>query len=227
MRAGAWTDLDRLDPAGSASGNVHARRSRLALGLVATLSVLAGCASGGAPSTPSAPPVVANPNTPALVAQREAAGLPDCQAAPAALPVTGGLPSLTLPCLGSDKAVNLSEVRGPLVINVWAQWCQPCRDEAPVYATFAARASGKVALLGVDYDDPDAAGAVRFAGSSGWRYPHVVDASRALSPTMQIVGIPVTLFVAADGRVVYRRTGGIASADELSSLVAEHLGVTV
>ena len=192
--------------------------------------LVAGCA--GPSATPTTPAPVAsgsNPNNPARIAARQAAGLPDCTV-PAAAPsvVDGGLPDVTLPCLGSDKAVRLASLRGrPMVVNVWAQWCEPCKKEAPILADFAKRSAGKVDLVGIDEDDPKPDDAIAFAAASGWDYPHLVDSDRLLGPRMQIVGIPVTLLVDADGRVVYRKTGPLTSSDELASLVDQYLKVAV
>jgi len=197
--------------------------------LVAAL--LSGCAtaSPGSSTTPTGPVTAsANPNTPALVAQRAAAGLPDCDVPSVDVAtVPEGLPRVVLPCLGSDRAVDLSRLRGPLVVNLWASWCDPCKAEAPILAAFAARASGKVAVLGIDYDDPDPGAAIRFAEVSGWRYPQLVDGTALLRSRLTLPGIPVTLLVAADGRVVYRVTGGVASVDALAAAVQERLGVSV
>jgi thiol-disulfide isomerase/thioredoxin len=181
----------------------------------------AGVASGGATAS-------ANPNTPALIAQRVAAGLPDCEVpAGGAAPLQEGLPDLVLPCLGSERAVNLAQLRGrPLVVNLWAQWCAPCKAEAPVLAEFARRAGDQVAVVGINYADPDPAAAIAFAGSAGWAYPHLVDAGALLRARLSLPGIPVTLLVAADGRVVYRVTGGIDSVERLTALARDRLGVT-
>lgn len=198
---------------------------------LAASAALAGCApSPAAGGTTRTGPVTAsaNPNTPDLVAARVAAGLPDCEPPPAAAePALYGLPDVVLPCLGSERSVNLAHLRGrPLVINLWAEWCPPCREEAPVLAAFARRAEGRVAVLGIDYTDPRPDRAIAFARSAGWPYPHLVDSAGVMKTRLAIPGIPVTLVVAPDGRIVYRRTGPVASADELAGIVAEHLGVT-
>ncbi len=202
------------------------------VGVVAAASVLAGCAPGGAGGAASGPGTVtasANPNTPGLIAARQAAGLPDCEPpAAAAEPARYGLPDVVLPCLGSDRSVNLAHLRGrPVVINLWAEWCPPCREEAPAFAAFARRSGGAVSVLGIDYTDPRPDLAVVFARDAGWAYPHLVDSAGVLRSRLAVPGIPVTLVVAPDGRIVYRKTGPVASADELAGIVKQHLGVTV
>lgn len=163
----------------------------------------------------------------ALVTQREQAGIEDCPLTPAsAEPVPGGLPDLLLGCLGSGRQVNLAGLRGsPMVINFWAQWCGPCRAEAPSLAQFAQRAHGKVAVLGVNYSDPDPSLALAFAQQSGWTYPHVTDPLRQTAGPIRFTGIPVTIFVNAQGRIVYRTVGAVASVDQLVEATHTYLGV--
>ncbi len=183
--------------------------------------LLAGCA---APSSDPAPPVRVAPE---LVAQREAAGIPDCpETAAEASATQGGLPDLLLGCLGSGRQVNLAALRGtPMVINVWAQWCAPCRVEAPHLKEFAARAGDRVQVLGIDYADPEPGLALDFATEAGWAYPHLTDPLKKVSGPLGFQGIPITLFVDADGRIAHRIVGGITSADQLVAEARTHLGV--
>lgn len=198
--------------------------------LVACVLVLSGCAasSGTAPAV-SPPPLAVAPE---LVSQREAAGIPDCPATPLeAEAVAGGLPDVVVGCLGSGRQVNLAALRGtPMVLNVWAQWCGPCRAEAPHLAEFAAEAAASeqpLVVLGVDYDDPEPALALEFAGGAGWTYPHLHDPSKRIAGPLRIDGIPVTLFVNDRGQVVYRVVGPVVSTQQLRDLAAAHLGVTL
>lgn len=191
--------------------------------VASVLLALAGCA---APGTDPAPALRVEP---ALVAQREAAGIPDCPETPAAAtPVDGGLPDLLLGCLGSGRQVNLAALRGtPMVINFWAQWCAPCRLEAPHLKEFSARAGDKVRVLGVDFADPDPALALDFAADAGWTYPHLTDPLKKTAGPVRFQGIPITLYVSADGKIEYRRIGGIASTEQMAADAETFLGVRV
>lgn len=195
---------------------------RLAV-LVTGLVVLAGC-SAPVPAPTRTATVPANA---ALASARVAAGIPDCpDADPAATPVTGGLPATTLSCLGGERTLNLAGLRGrPTVVNLWAQWCPPCRQEAPYLREASASLGDRVLVLGVDYDDPRPDWAIEFASLVGWTHPHVVDPSRSVAGPLQVQGIPLTLFVDAQGRIVHRHAGPFTSTGQLEELVETYLGV--
>ncbi|MEU8225113.1 TlpA disulfide reductase family protein [Kribbella sp. NPDC048915] len=147
-----------------------------------------------------------------------------CPATPSKPPVGDGLPDVSLPCLGNGPDIRLADLRGPLVVNVWAQWCGPCRDEAPYLAQLAK--SGKVSMLGIDYDDPRPEIAAEFAQTEGLAYPHVVDREKAVRAALKIAGPPLTAFVDADGKVVHIHRGVLTSQQQLDQLVKDKLGVT-
>lgn len=180
-------------------------------------------------STPTTAATLAGAPGPASAAAVKAAGLaacPDAQSSPAE--VADGLPDLTLPCLGAGPEVRLASLRGtPLVLNVWASWCEPCRDELPVLAQVAEQAGSKVRFLGADTTDFDPDGALAMLHAAGVRYPSVVDYSGLTRPALRWVGPPMTVFVRADGSIAYRAPTPMESADQLRGLIAEHLGVSL
>ena len=149
-----------------------------------------------------------------------------CPSAPSRPPVTNGLPDISLPCLGSGPDVRLADLRGPLVINVWAQWCGPCRDEAPYLAELRRR-PGKVKMLGIDYDDPRPELAVKFAGASrAWPIRMSSTRTRQIQQALKIGGPPLTAFVDENGAVAYMHRGVFTSQQQLDQLVKDKLGVT-
>jgi thiol-disulfide isomerase/thioredoxin len=156
-----------------------------------------------------------------LVAARRAAGIQDCPQ-PVGEAVTGGMPELTLDCLGGDATVSLAALRGPMLINLWAQWCLPCRQEAPVLAAFDA-ARDDVGVLGINYDDPEPDWAIEFARLSGWTWPQLADPDKTIQAPVGVPGIPVTLLLDAEGRIVTRHSGAFTDLDELSAWVDEGL----
>jgi thiol-disulfide isomerase/thioredoxin len=205
-------------------------RARTGLAVLAALA-LAACGGGPvAPSEPSLPVVTAPAAGPSeLAAQKKDAGIQDCpQSDPHASAVDSGLPDLVLNCLGGGRQVRLAGLRGePMMINVWAQWCGPCQDEAPFISDVAKANDSKLVILGVDYDDPRPDRAIEFARVLGWRFPQLVDQERALSGPLQITGPPQTFFVRADGTIAYRHIGPFASAEQIRTEAKQHLGVTL
>jgi thiol-disulfide isomerase/thioredoxin len=152
--------------------------------------------------------------------------VPPCPRLPHQAVVQGGLPDLTLPCLGGGRRVRLADLRGtPTVLSVWAAWCEPCAEEMPVLATGVRRASGRVRFFGVHYKAPEKYGE-RSAADFGVAFPSAQDtdgdrtalALRATAP-------PQTLFYAADGTLAGRHAGAITSAKQLDQLVEQYLGV--
>ncbi|WP_346620005.1 TlpA disulfide reductase family protein [Blastococcus montanus] len=105
----------------------------------------------------------------------------------------------------------------PTLVNLWATWCGPCREEMPLLQEAYAHHGEQVRFLGVDVQDaPDAAR--WFLDEHGVDYPHAVDADGELLRLLGVRGLPVTLALDADGRVVDRVVGQLTSA-ELQRLI--------
>ena len=187
--------------------------------------LLSGCtgflpgigAAGGTSAT-----VPASVTTPDLVAARKAAGIADCTAGSGAAPVAGGLPDLTLDCLGGGSSVRLASLRGPMLVNLWAQWCEPCRSEAGYLAAFAADQT-KVAVLGIDYSDPQTGLAIAFARETGMTFAHLADQENTLKGPLGVTGIPYTFLIDAQGRIVARHPGQFISLENVQQWVDKGL----
>lgn len=191
--------------------------------------VAALCAAVAVAACSATPPTPTSPGTPSpdLAALRVEYGLPDCpDTDPAAEQIDGGLPQTDLACLGSDKQVNLAGLeRTPTIVNVWAQWCGPCREEAP-FLREALTDLDDVSFIGIDYNDPLPDWAIEFAGLVGWRYPHVMDQDKEIRVPLKVPGVPSTYFVDGDGRITFVHAGQFESTQQLKDLAAEHLGVS-
>ena len=208
------------------------RLGRFGIVLASLLLAFVG-AAGCAPAASEEPPPQISPTAAApanLAALKKAAGIADCPKSDAAVaPVQGGLPDRLVSCLGGGRDVRLAGLHGtPMLINVWGQWCAPCREEAPYLTEIANSDHLGLLLVGIDYDDPRPDYAIEFAQLSKWRYPQLADPERKLAGPLKVsAGPPQTLFVSADGVVVYRHAGPFTSADEIRRLVREHLGVNL
>ncbi|HWJ11237.1 MAG TPA: TlpA disulfide reductase family protein [Nocardioides sp.] len=164
-----------------------------------------------------------------LVADREAAGIADCD--PATWSVGDGeaarLPDLELDCLGGADGAALDQVHGPAVINFWASNCGPCRKEMPALQTFYEDYGDQVTVLGVNFVDTYPGAAIDLARQLGVTYPSLADACGELQETdAQLgIGLPFFLFVAEDGSVSKPHAGGVTSPEEVVALVEQNLGI--
>ncbi|MGW0230734.1 TlpA family protein disulfide reductase [Actinopolymorpha singaporensis] len=190
------------------------------------------------PTSTPASRAATRPDSKRLATLRARAGIAPCaeatagpggsvHRAPPARPGGKPLPDVTLPCLGSGPAVHLPHLKGaPTVLNVWAQWCGPCRQEAPHFQKLYAAAGDSLRVVGVDYADPRPELALAFARDLGLRYPQLADPDkRLLAPFGLLVGIPATVFVNADGKVVHVAHRAYDSERELRQDVRTYLGV--
>jgi cytochrome c biogenesis protein CcmG, thiol:disulfide interchange protein DsbE len=180
-------------------------------GLLALLVVLAGCSAPGKE-------VITGPAEDPFA---DCAGIVSDKA-------TSGLPDLTLPCFHGGMPVRLSQLTGPAVVNLWASWCAPCRQELPAFQRLAGRTSGRLTVLGVvTQDERDRA--ISVADDLGLTFPAVVDDEAKLGAELVKLraatsALPVTLFV-KDGRLVYAYQGKALDQTTLDQLVDRYLGV--
>lgn len=171
--------------------------------------VLSSCSIGDADRESvqgsAATPAVAEPVKPVRVP-----GLESCASLPTSAASEIGaerLPDLSLPCLTDGPAINISDFDGrPVVVNLWATWCGPCREEMPVLQDAHERYAGEVSFVGVNTkDSPDGAGA--FLQEVGVTYPQLVDVDGQLLDRLGIPGLPVTVVLDERGRVATRHVG--------------------
>jgi thiol-disulfide isomerase/thioredoxin len=124
----------------------------------------------------------------------------------------------------SLRAVGLGKV---VVLNVWASWCGPCREESPMLGEAAkSYASQGIVFVGIDEADTTSAGQA-FATSAGMTYPSFVDRDGELLSKLRMLpqmGIPSTLVLDTHGRIAARVIGPTNAAElkqVLDGLVAE------
>lgn len=136
----------------------------------------------------------------------------------------GGLPALTLPCLGHDVDVHLAGLRGrPTVVNLWASWCAPCRAEMPAFQRVHHRLGDRMQILGVAIRDSERE-ARRTIQGTGVSYPSVLDAKGDVRAALSAVGLPATFFLDGSGRIVFRHFGEMDEQMILDA-AAQHFGL--
>src|SRR5437660_1706611 len=132
------------------------------------------------------------------------------------LPPLQGLVAGGAPVPGLDPAVFKGKVS---VVNVWASWCVPCHDEAPLLTELAK--DKRLQLVGINYKDaPD--NARRFLGRYGNPFGIVgVDGNGRASIEWGVYGVPETFVVGREGTIVYKLVGPVTPANFDTVLKAE------
>ena len=180
-------------------------RASFVVGAVALVLVVAGCTASAEDSkTPS--PFAA------------------CAALVGDAAASSTVPDVTLPCFTGGDKVALRSLRGPAVINLWASWCGPCRQELPVMQQLADKAGNKITVVGVDTGDGREAGA-SFAAAKGVTLPTLFDPDKKLLNAVAGVNLPITIFVDASGKSYVNILP--LDAPKLTTMLREHAGVAV
>jgi len=135
-------------------------------------------------------------------------------------------PAFTLPLIWRDsstwpaplrrlldgRTVQLQWLRGyPVVVNFWASWCVPCKQEAPRLDAVAQQHAGTVAFVGIDVQDlsSDARTLLRYHHV---RYPSLHDNAGATYDGYGLTGVPETYWIDGRGRIVAHFAGPVSSA---------------
>ncbi|HVX54948.1 TlpA disulfide reductase family protein [Nocardioides sp.] len=188
--------------------------------LVAVVLLLTGCGAKDLVVAPN--PSKIDVSTPDLVALKATSQVPDC---PKPQVHGGVLPHLTLKCLGGGTSVDLSTLKGPLIINFWQSACTPCRKEMPALEAFHQQYGDQVPILGVDTTDTLPGVALKQAIKRGITYPLVADPGGDLQTTkLHIRGTPAFWMLSADGKLSYH-IGGLTSVDQVRQMADAALGL--
>lgn len=132
----------------------------------------------------------------------------------------GEVPTSTLGTLPTGGDGSLADYRGKWVLmNVWASWCVPCREEAPALERFSRAKGGRITVLGIDTRDISS-DALAFIKEFGLTYPQLRDPDGAYADRLETTGVPESFLVDPDGRLVRRLRGPFASEPDIARFAA-------
>jgi thiol-disulfide isomerase/thioredoxin len=158
-----------------------------------------------------------------------AIGLANRDAPVAVAPVTppadrSAAPDVTLPVLQAAQGIGpegsrlaLDELRGRVVVvNFWAWWCAPCREEVPVLQRASEEYDPEeVLFLGINSEDVESE-ARRFLREYPFTYPSVRDSGPGTAQAFEIYGYPSTLVIDPEGRVAISYSGAVEDPRQLT-----------
>jgi len=128
-----------------------------------------------------------------------------------------------LDCLDGSEGVAVESIVGPALINVWGTWCAPCRQELPHFAHYRAK-ENSVPVIGIAVEEKNQATVKKFVETHGITWPILYDANGSTRGQFGM-GVPVTWFVDASGKVVHKKYGPFKSVEEIQLSVIKYLGV--
>ncbi|HEX8754228.1 MAG TPA: TlpA disulfide reductase family protein [Solirubrobacterales bacterium] len=117
---------------------------------------------------------------------------------------------------------RLAGLRGyPVVVNVWASWCGPCREEFPTLQKLSARYGKQVAFLGVNSADSNDAAAT-FLEEAPVPYPSYTDPQKSIADRLRTTGFPDTAFYDRQGNLVFLKQGPYSKPADLEADVKRY-----
>ena len=122
-----------------------------------------------------------------------------------------------------QKTVRRDDLLGkPWIMNVWASWCVPCREESPALERFSRRNADRVVVLGIDTRDLSG-DALDFIDEFGLTYPQLRDPDGQYADRLETTGVPESFLVDPEGRLARRLRGPFSSEADIARFAAPAL----
>jgi len=131
-------------------------------------------------------------------------------------------PAFDLPGPGPRAGLATADLPGRVtLVNFFASWCVPCRKEMPAFERVHRRLGSRVAFLGINHQDQQEP-ALQLLRETGVSYPAGYDPAGKAALAYGLFGMPTTVFISPDGRILKRRTGEM-SESELETAIQQLL----
>ena len=214
-----------------------AAKAMIAFVVVTVLLIIAFWPRGTAVPPQSAPAstqgITDEPVDDATLARaRTEAALPPCPRSGQPVPVGAALADASAVCLADGQRIDLGAATAgrPVVINMWAVWCLPCRKELPLFDELYRRAGDQLDVLLVHAIDGAAKpyALLQFLTEVGVRVPTVADVDGEVARGLRTPRVyPSTVLIRADGTVAAVEPRVFTSYDDLAAVVQSELGIDV
>jgi cytochrome c biogenesis protein CcmG, thiol:disulfide interchange protein DsbE len=122
------------------------------------------------------------------------------------------LPELSIESLTGGDVIQLSEIEGPAVVNLWATWCAPCRAEIPDFEEVHKARSDEVTFIGVNVGEGSDRAAA-FIEEVGATYAQFLDLGGEVATELRASSMPLTVVINADGIITTRHLGPLDKGD--------------
>lgn len=122
------------------------------------------------------------------------------------------LPEVVVPSLDGTTTLDLGDLAGPAVINLWATWCEPCKRELPDFQAVHDARGTAVRFIGINIGD-DGADAAAYLGEIGVTFEQYLDLDAEVTEALETATLPVTVIVAGDGSIDELHVGPMSGAD--------------
>ncbi len=124
---------------------------------------------------------------------------------------TSPAPDFTVYDDGGNKVTLSSKFGKPIVLNFWASWCGPCKEELPDFDKVCAELGAKVEFFMVNVDSPGTEADVKaFLAENGYDFPVYYDTDYDGVTAYNVSGIPISYFIDADGEIAVTQRGTIS-----------------
>ena len=126
-----------------------------------------------------------------------------------------------LQCLTSSENIVFESLRGPMIVNFWGSWCAPCLAEVPYLRAFHKKYP-TIPIVGVDVEEKNKMVGRAFAARHKMTWPHYYDAA-GTTRAITGIGVPITLFLDKNGKIVHKKIGVLRNVKELENLSKKYL----